>query len=262
LEVEGAMIVASWNVNSITVRMPQLAAWLQEHKPNVVCLQETKIIDDKFPRADLDALGYRYEYYGEKAYNGVAILADRPIEAVQKGFREEAEPSARRFIEARVDSLYILNCYIPNGQRVGSDKYEYKLRWIDSLRKHLDQQHKPETKVLICGDFNIAPEDRDVYSTEEVRGTIMVSDTEREKIEHVRQWGFEDAFRMHNQDGGQFTWWDYRMGAFRRNMGFRIDHIWVTKSLAADCTRSWIDKAPRKLERPSDHTPILAEFKG
>jgi exodeoxyribonuclease-3 len=125
---------------------------------------------------------------------------------------------------------------------------------------HLDKQHKPESKLLVCGDFNIAPEDRDVYKPAEVHGTIMVSEVERERLEHVRQWGFTDAFRMHNQDGGNYTWWDYRMGAFRRNMGFRIDHIWVTKPLGETCTAAWIDKEPRKLERPSDHVPIVAEF--
>jgi exodeoxyribonuclease-3 len=154
-----------------------------------------------------------------------------------------------------------LNCYIPNGQRVGSEKYDYKMKWIDSLRAHLDKQHKPDEKMLICGDFNVAPEDKDVYKPDQVRGTIMVSEEERAKMAHVLDWGFTDAFRMHNQDGGQFSWWDYRMGAFRRNMGFRIDHIWVTKSLAEDCLRSWIDREPRKLERPSDHVPIVAEFK-
>ena len=254
------MIVASWNVNSLSVRMAQLADWIRAHRPNVVCLQETKLVDDKFPRAEFDELGYTYEFYGEKTYNGVAIISDRPMTNVQKGFIEEEEPRARRFIEAQIGSVYILNCYIPNGQRIGSDKYDYKLKWIDSLRSHLDKQHKPESKLLVCGDFNIAPEDRDVYKPAEVHGTIMVSEVERDKLEHVRQWGFTDAFRMHNQDGGNYTWWDYRMGAFRRNMGFRIDHIWVTKALGETCTAAWIDKEPRKLERPSDHVPIVAEF--
>jgi len=254
------MILASWNVNSLAVRMPQLSEWIRQHRPNVVCLQETKLVDEKFPREEFDALGYTYEFYGEKTYNGVAILADRPIVSVHKGFIEEAQPSSRRFIEAQVDGLYILNAYIPNGQRVGSDKYEYKLNWIGSLHDHLEKQHKRDAKVVLCGDFNIATEDIDVYKPSEVRGTIMVSDVEREKIATIRTWGFEDVFRIHNKGGGQFTWWDYRMGAFRRNMGFRIDHIWTTKSLANDCIRSWIDKEPRKLERPSDHVPILAEF--
>jgi len=254
------MIVASWNVNSLAVRMPQLADWIRACKPNVICLQETKLVDEKFPKAEFDALGYHYEFYGEKSYNGVAIISDRPIMNVQKGFLEETEPHARRFIEAQIDSLYILNCYIPNGQRVGSDKYEYKLNWLDGLKTHLERQHKPDSKLLLCGDFNIAPEDRDVYKPEEVRGTIMVSDTERQRLDTIRQWGFVDAFRMHNEEGGQFTWWDYRMGAFRRNMGFRIDHIWLTPSAAASCTRCWIDKDPRKLERPSDHVPIVSEI--
>ena len=257
------MIVASWNVNSLSVRVPHLTDWVKAlpNRPNVICLQETKLVDDKFPKEAIDALGYSYAFYGEKTYNGVAILSDRPMTNVQKGFIEEQEPNSKRFIEVQIGSTYILNCYIPNGQRVGSEKYDYKLRWIDSLRAHLDKQHKPDSKLLICGDFNIAPDDRDVYKPSEVRGTIMVSDEERASLEHVRAWGLTDAYRTHNQDGGQFTWWDYRMGAFRRNMGFRIDHIWVTAPLAKECVRSWIDKEPRKQERPSDHVPILAEFK-
>lgn len=254
------MIVASWNVNSLAVRMPQLVSWIEEHRPNVICLQETKLVDDKFPKAEFDALGYSYEFYGEKTYNGVAIISDRPIMNVQKGFLEEEEPKAKRFIEAMIDDTYILNVYIPNGQRVGSDKYEYKLKWIDSLRDHLDKQHNPDTKLLLCGDFNIAPDDRDVYKPEEVEGTIMVSDLEREQLAYVQDWGFVDAFRMHHEEDGQFSWWDYRMGAFRRNMGFRIDHIWMTEALAKHCVDSWIDKQPRMQERPSDHAPILVEL--
>ncbi len=255
------MLVASWNVNSLAVRLPQLTEWIMAVNPDVICLQETKLIDEKFPQAELAALGYNFEFFGEKTYNGVAIISRLPLQNVVKGFLEEEEPRAKRFIEAKIGDVYILNVYIPNGQRVGSEKYEYKLKWLHSLQKHLDNQHKSESKLLLCGDFNIAPHDLDVYKPSEVQGTIMVSDVERNKLEEIRKWGFVDAFRMHNGEGGLFSWWHYRMGAFRRNMGFRIDHIWVTESLSHDCVRSWIDKDPRKAERPSDHAPILAEFK-
>jgi exodeoxyribonuclease-3 len=254
------MIIASWNVNSLPVRIPQLCTWIENHRPNVVCLQETKIVDDKFPCEQLARLGFSFEYYGEKTYNGVAILSDQPMQNVQKGFIEEEEPKSRRFIEVQIGSTYILNCYIPNGQRVGSEKYEYKLRWLASLHDHLLQQHSPESSLIVCGDFNIAPDDRDVYKPDEVRGTIMVSEEERRSLNKLKEWGLQDAYRMHNEGTGEYTWWDYRMGAFRRNMGFRIDHIWATPAAVARCKRAWIDKEPRKMERPSDHAPILAEF--
>lgn len=253
-------IVASWNVNSLSVRLPQLTDWLNKHKPNIVCLQETKLVDDKFPRAELEKLGYYCDFFGEKTYNGVAVLSDKPIDDVHKGLEEEVAPASKRLMEVRIEDLYILNAYIPNGQEVGSQKYEYKLKWLSGLLNHLEKRHTPESSVILCGDFNIATENRDVYLPDAVDGTIMVSDTERQELDKIRQWGFVDTFRLHNEQGGLFSWWDYRQGAFRRNMGFRIDHIWATPPLAQRCTGAWIDKEPRKLERPSDHAPVLAEF--
>ncbi|HEY9684675.1 MAG TPA: exodeoxyribonuclease III [Oculatellaceae cyanobacterium] len=254
------MLVASWNVNSVTVRVPHLLTWLQEVSPDVLCVQETKIVDEKFPKETFEALGYNCEFYGEKTYNGVAIISKLPIENVQKGFVEEVTPPAKRFIEASVGRLRVLNAYIPNGQSVGSEKYLYKLRWLESLLTHLRNQHDPLQPTILVGDFNIAPEDRDVYNPEEVGPTIMCSDAERDALCEVRKWGMNDIFREHNEDAGQFSWWDYRMGAFRRNMGFRIDHIYGTESATANSVRCWIDKEPRRLERPSDHAPVIAEF--
>lgn len=254
------MLLASWNINSIAIRLSQVLAWIAQVKPDVLCLQETKIIDSKFPAAAFTEAGYQSQFYGEPSYNGVAIISKQPLENVQKGFVEEETPPACRFIEATAGPLRVLNAYIPNGQFVGSDKYEYKLRWLKSLQSHLQHNHDPASALALCGDFNIAPEDRDIYRPGEVVGSIMCSETERQALSLIKEWGFEDAFRLHNQNSGEFSWWDYRMGAFRRNMGFRIDHIWATKSAAHACQRSWIDKAPRKQDRPSDHAPILAEF--
>jgi exodeoxyribonuclease-3 len=254
------MLLASWNVNSITVRLPIVLAWLEQTKPDLLCMQETKITDDKFPKEAFEGAGYQCQFFGERTYNGVAIVSRSPISNVQRGFVEEEEPQAKRFIEGTVGPLRVLNAYVPNGQMVGSDKYLYKMAWLESLAKHLRCKHDPSKPLVLVGDFNIAPEDRDVYKPEEVSGSIMCSDEERKALDVIKQWGFHDAFRKHNNGGGEFTWWDYRMGAFRRNLGFRIDHIWATDSAVQVCTRSWIDKSPRKEERPSDHVPLLAEF--
>jgi exodeoxyribonuclease-3 len=254
------MLLASWNVNSISVRLPQVLAWLKETNPDVLCLQETKTVDDKFPLEAFHRAGYQCEIFGERTYNGVALVSRLPMTNVQKGFIDEQAPGAKRFIEAFVGPTYILNVYIPNGQAVGSDKYEYKLKWLQSLKNHLETRHNPNNELVMCGDFNIAPEDRDVYKPEDVVGTIMCSEAERIALQSIANWGLADAFRLHNPSSSEFTWWDYRMGAFRRNLGFRIDHIWATKKAANSCKRSWIDRAPRKQERPSDHAPLLAEF--
>lgn len=254
------MIVATWNVNSLTVRLEHLLAWIGENKPNIVCLQETKSVDEKFPEAAFSNIGYQCEFFGEKTYNGVAIVSDRPMQKVQKGFIGEAVASSKRFIEAEIDGIKILNTYIPNGQAVGSEKFAYKLEWLGALRQYIEKTHNPASPIVWCGDFNVALEDIDIYDAAAMAGQIMCSDEERSALKAFQQWGFVDAFRLHEQSAGHFSWWDYRMGAFRRNMGFRIDHIWVTRSLADRCLKAWIDKAPRKLERPSDHAPVVAEF--
>jgi len=255
-----AMIIASWNVNSITVRLPHLLAWLAQHKPNVMCIQETKSIDDKFPRETIEKAGYHCEFYGEKAYNGVAIISDRVPTRVQKGFPGDSEAAARRFLEVEVGGVYVLNVYVPNGSEVGSDKFFYKLRWLEQLQNHLGGNHGHDEFLVVCGDFNVAPEERDVYDPVLMADQILFSPDERAALSSVTQWGLVDTFRLHNQESGQFSWWDYRMMAFRRNMGCRIDHILASRALSEKCSRAWIDKAPRKLEKPSDHAPVVAEF--
>jgi exodeoxyribonuclease-3 len=254
------MIISTWNVNSISVRLPQLIEWLQTHKPNVVCLQETKTIDEKFPLQALSEVGYNCEFFGEPSYNGVAILSDRPIMNVRKGFVGGEQGSQKRLIEAEIDSVHIINVYIPNGSAVGSSKYEFKLDWLQSLHQHIEHNHDLNKKVVLCGDFNIATEDKDCYNAELVKGTIMVSDAERAALDKIKSLGFVDSFRINNQAGGEFSWWDYRMGCFRRNMGFRIDHVWASEALASQCDSVFIDKVPRKKERPSDHAPVIAKF--
>ena len=254
------MLLATWNVNSITVRTTHVLSWLERVSPDILCLQETKIVDEKFPKATFEAAGYQCAFHGERTYNGVAILSRLPVEFLQKGFVEEVTPAACRFIEAQIGQIRVLNAYIPNGQAVGSEKYLYKLSWLKSLKHHLEKQHDPKSNLVLCGDFNIAPENSDVYDPEDVGESVMCSEAERSALGLLRGWGLEDAFRKHNQDANEFTWWDYRMGAFRRNMGFRIDHIYATRAATTACTRSWIDRLPRKEERPSDHAPLLAEF--
>ncbi|HEY9785889.1 MAG TPA: exodeoxyribonuclease III [Candidatus Obscuribacterales bacterium] len=254
------MIIATWNVNSISVREPQVVEWIKANRPNVLCIQETKITDDKFPQAAFKQLGYNVEFCGEKTYNGVAIIADQPIECVLRGLPGEGQPQACRFIEAKVGGISVANVYIPNGQAVGSDKYAYKLRWLENLRQHLLNSHKPDERLVVLGDYNIAPEDIDVYNAIETAGTIMVSEEERQALSRIRDWGLTDTYRMHVKEGGNFSWWDYRMMAFRRNMGYRIDHIWATEPVARLSRRAWIDKATRKLERPSDHAPVVIEI--
>lgn len=254
------MILATWNVNSINKRLPQLLDWLQQIKPNVVCLQETKSIDEKFPCDELKSLGYYIECYGEKAYNGVAILSDKPLTNVERGLQNEVPPSSKRIIAGSYDDIRVVDVYIPNGGGLGSERFAYKLEWIASLKQHLSSRHSPSEKLVVTGDFNVAPGDLDVFDPKLVAGGILVSDNERNAINTLREWGLVDVFRKLHGEGRFYSWWDYRMNAFRKNMGFRIDHIWATPPLAELATSIYIDKEPRKLEQPSDHAPVVAEF--
>ncbi|HEY9868944.1 MAG TPA: exodeoxyribonuclease III [Candidatus Obscuribacterales bacterium] len=254
------MIIASWNVNSISVRLPHLLEWLKQHQPHVMCLQETKTVDEKFPLKPIEEAGYHCEFHGEKAYNGVAVLSRQQPSFVQKGFPGDAETASRRFLEVKVGPLHVLNVYVPNGSEVGSDKYFFKLKWFEQLKHHLRSRHKPGELLIVCGDFNVAPEERDVYDPVALANQILFSPDERAALESVKEWGLVDTFRQHNQEAGQYSWWDYRMAAFRRNMGLRIDHILATRPASEKCTRAWIDKEPRKLEKPADHAPVAAEF--
>ena len=250
------MRLATWNVNSIKVRLPQLLEWVAQAKPDVVCLQETKLEDARFPREELGKAGYESACSGQKTYNGVAILARSPLEDVSTGFADEQ----KRFLAASVYGVRVVCVYCPNGQAVGSDKYEYKLQWFGNLKQFLRQELSRHPRLAVLGDFNVAPEDRDVHDPKAWEGQVHVSDPERAAWRALLGLGLSDAFRLFPQQEKSFSWWDYRMMAFRRNAGLRIDQILLSAELVRRCTACTIDKAPRKLERPSDHTPVIAEI--
>ena len=254
------MKLATWNVNSLKVRLPQLVDWVATAQPDVVCLQETKLEDGKFPQAELEAAGYRAAYAGQKTYNGVALLArSDPSDVVTSipGFSDEQ----KRVVAGTVAGTRVVCLYAPNGQAVGSEKFEYKLRWYGALRAWLRNELARHTRLAVLGDLNIAPEDRDVHDPKAWEGQIHCSEPERAAFRGLLELGLADAFRLFEQPEKSFSWWDYRMMAFRRNAGLRIDHILLSQSLAAECGACSIDKAPRRLERPSDHTPVIAELR-
>lgn len=254
------MLIATWNVNSILARMPVVLRWLDDVKPDVICMQETKVTDDKFPSLVFQERGYQCQLFGQQTYNGVAILTRCACETSHRGYPGDDETAQSRLITSTVEGIQIINVYIPNGQAVGSDKFEMKLAWMRRLREFLDANYDPSKPVLLCGDFNVAPEDRDVHDVRLWQGRIMFSEQERATLQHIKDWGFTDAFRQHNEEGGKFTWWDYRAGAFRRNLGLRIDHIWISEPLVSRSLRTWIDIEPRKWEKPSDHAPMITEL--
>jgi exodeoxyribonuclease-3 len=254
------MKIATWNVNSITARLPLVLRWLETEKPDVLCMQETKCTDDKFPFDAFTQLGYKAESFGQPTYNGVAILSRSAIEGVRRGFPDAEEGAQSRLITATVKGIQIVNVYVPNGSEVGSDKYIFKLNWMNRLRLFFKELYNRSEPVLICGDFNVAPEDRDVHDPAAWKGSVLVSPKERASLEKIKEWGFIDSFRLHTDEGGHYSWWDYRQGAFSRNDGLRIDHIWITRALAERSEKVWIDIEPRSWDRPSDHTPVVARF--
>lgn len=241
-------------------RLPLVLQWLARARPDVVCLQELKCTEERFPAAAFAELGYRAEVFGQPTYNGVAILSRTAATDVERGFPGDDESAHARLLAATIEGVRVVNVYVPNGASVGSDKYAFKLAWMKRLRAFFDDNYWTDDEVLLCGDFNVAPEDRDVYDPELWRGRILFSSKERAALEDIRGWGFVDAYRQHIQEGGNYSWWDYRAGSLKRNAGLRIDHIWVSAPLAERCRAAWIDKEPRGWERPSDHTPVIAEF--
>ena len=254
------MKIATWNVNSITARLPLVKQWLEMALPDVLCLQELKCMDEKFPAEELAELGYKSEVFGQRTYNGVAIVSRSGCTDVRRGLPDDEEGAQARLIAATIEGVRVVNVYVPNGQFVGSDKYRFKLEWMQRLRRFFDKEFEKSEQVLLCGDFNVAPEERDVHDPLQWEGHVLFSKHERTALEKIREWGFEDAFRLHHEEGGHYSWWDYRQGSFRRNNGLRIDHIWVSRPLARRCTEVWIDKEPRTWERPSDHTPVIGAF--
>lgn len=254
------MKIATWNINSINIRLGQLLDWLQESKIDVVCLQETKCTDDNFPADQIGQIGYNSEYFGEKSYNGVAILSRYAITDVLKNFPDDPPDAPRRLIAATVNGVRIVNTYVPNGTELWSDKFAFKLDWLQRLRHFFDQNYRLDEDVLLCGDFNVAPDEVDVWSVEQWEGKLHFSKPERAAIHYVMQWGFIDLFRKINGNKQEFSWWNYREGAWQRNRGLRIDHLWASPPLAEKCTDCFIDKSLRGLERPSDHAPVVAKF--
>jgi len=251
------MKIATWNVNSIRVRLPRLVAWLRRIEHAVVCLQETKVIDEDFPAAELEELGYKCLIDGQKTYNGVAILSRLEMTDPLRNFPGAEPDSERRLLAATVAGIRVVDIYAPNGGFVGSDRYGYKLEWFRRLRLHLDSSYGPELPLLVCGDFNVAPEDRDVWDPSKWRGKIMFSEPEKAALLDLCRWGLEDALRLRRQEGGLYTWWDYRAGAFRRDQGLRIDHILISKPLVDRCASVDIDREERKGDKPSDHAPVI-----
>ncbi len=251
------MKIATWNVNSLKVRLPHLMEWLPAARPDVVCLQETKLEDGKFPQAEIEAAGYQVAFSGQKTYNGVALLSRAPLEEVQAGI-PGFEDEQKRVLAATVEGTRVVCVYIPNGQSVDSDKYRYKLRWLDALVAWLKDELTRHPRLALLGDYNIAPEDADVHDPAAWVGNVLVSEPERARFLALEELGLKDAFRLFPQEEKCFSWWDYRQAAFRRNLGMRIDHILLSPELASTCSACVIDKAPRKLERPSDHTPVIA----
>ena len=257
------MKIATWNVNSILARLPHVTRWLAAEQPDVLCMQETKCTDDKFPVLELKAIGYDCVIFGQQSYNGVAIVSKAGCateQTIQRGYPKDEATAQSRLSSTDIAGVRIVNVYIPNGQMVGSEKYQFKLEWLQRLREFLDAGYDQKTPVLLCGDFNVAPDERDVHDPRLWQNRILFSEPERSALQHVKAWGFTDTFRLHTEEGGHYSWWDYRAGAFRRNLGLRIDHIWVSAPLAARSKTTWIDKGPRQWERPSDHAPVVAEF--
>ncbi len=249
--------IATWNVNSLKVRLPHVLDWLSANPVDVLCLQETKLEERAFPHAELEAAGYHAVHSGQKTYNGVAILSREPAQDVQSGIPGFADEQ-RRVIAATVGGLRVVCAYMPNGQAVGSDKYEYKLRWLAALTGWLRSELARCPRLALLGDFNIAPDDRDVHDPAAWRDQILCSEAERAAFRGLVELGLADAFRLFPQPEKTYSWWDYRQLGFRLNRGLRIDHVLLSAALAAECRACAIDKAPRKLERPSDHAPVVA----
>lgn len=253
------MKVATWNVNSLRVRLAHVLDWLQDNPVDALCLQETKVVDADFPREEIEQAGYRATFAGQKTYNGVALLTKQEAAEVVTDVPGLDDPD-RRILGATVGGWRILNLYVVNGKEVGDPKYDHKLHWLQKVREFVERDRQNHDRYLILGDFNIAPADEDVHDPDFWRGRILCSTPERAALEAIKDAGFEDCFRRFDQEPESFSWWDYRQGAFRRNIGLRIDLILASPAAAARCTACHIDKTPRRWERPSDHTPVVAEF--
>jgi exodeoxyribonuclease-3 len=253
--------LATWNVNSIRARHERLVAWIGEHRPDVLCLQETKVEDHAFPAMELRALGYDVAMHGQRTYNGVAILSRTPMTDVRRGFGDGDDESQTRLIAATIAGVRVLSVYVPNGESVGTEKYRWKLAWMERLRRHLATVVAPERPLVLCGDFNVAPAPTDVHDPVTWEGRVLFSAEERQALRAILGVGLDDLLRTMHPTEPLFTWWDYRMLAFPKGRGLRIDHVLVTPALAARATASGVDRESRKGKQPSDHAAVWAEFR-
>lgn len=254
------MKIASWNVNSLNVRLPHLQRWLDEFKPDVVALQETKLEDPKFPDAALAELGYRSVFCGQKTYNGVALVSRLPFAGECITAIPDFDDPQKRVLAATVGDVRIVDLYVVNGEAVGSEKYDYKLRWLAAVRAWLQREIEQHPNLVVLGDFNIAPDDRDVHDPKRWRDKVLCSVPEREALQSLQALGLHDSFRLFNDEAGHHSWWDYRLAAFQRGWGLRIDLVLVSEALRGRCVAAGIDIEPRRWERPSDHTPAWVEI--
>jgi exodeoxyribonuclease III len=252
--------IATWNVNSIRQRLPRLVAWLDRERPDVMCLQETKVQDAEFPAAELAAHSYAVEVFGQKTYNGVAILSRTPASGVVRGLPGDGPDAQRRLLAATVDGVTLVNVYVPNGESVESEKFAYKLDWLARLAAWLETERDPAGPLVLLGDFNVAPEDRDVHDPKAWRGKVLFHPAEHAALARLRAWGLTDLYRLHHAEAGRYTWWDYRALAFPKDHGLRIDLLLGTAPVAARCRAAAIDRDARKGEKPSDHVPVLVEL--
>lgn len=260
--MDGYWKIATYNVNSIRVRLPVLLEWLAREQPDVAALQETKVQDENFPHEELKAAGYHTVFKGQKSYNGVAILTKSLPENVRFGLDGWGQPDEARLIAATIDGVHIVNTYIPQGRETDTDYFRYKLGWITQMKEYFNRYYQSDSPVIWVGDFNVAPDRRDVHSPDKLLGSVGFHPDEHAALETVREWGFVDIFRRHMPDEGHYTFWDYRVpNGFKRKMGWRIDHIWTTAAIAGYSVRAWIDTGMRQGVKPSDHAPLLAEFK-
>ncbi|HSW70781.1 MAG TPA: exodeoxyribonuclease III [Gammaproteobacteria bacterium] len=251
--------IASWNVNSLRIRLPQVIDWLAKEKPDVLAIQETKVLDDLFPLQALQETGYQVVFNGQKTYNGVALLSKHPLTDITKTL-PHLNPDEKRVLGASLGKLRIWNVYVPNGESLTSDKYRHKLAWLDHINAFFAQELLTYPELIVLGDFNIAPEPCDVHGHLLRKGSGLVSHPERTKLHSLFELGLKDCYRLHHPDSKTFSWWDYRLNAFKRNLGLRIDLILSSQAMASKCLSSDIDKTARGAERPSDHAPVIAEF--
>ena len=254
------MKLATWNVNSIRARHERVVEWVRRVEPDVLCMQEIKVADESFPGIELAAAGYQLAIHGQKTYNGVAIASRLPIEEVTRGMDDGDPDDHARLLAATIGGVRIVTAYVPNGGAVNSDKYVYKLRWMDRFRAWLERHCRPDQRLAVVGDFNVAPEDRDVWDPELWRGQTLFTEAEKAALAEIRAWGLHDAFRKHHAEAGLYSYWDYRMLSFAKKQGLRIDHIYVTAPLLELTRACDIDREARKGKNASDHAPVVATF--